>query len=203
MIASLAGRVERRSPGEVVVHVGGVGYRVAVSLNTYTDLPPPERECCLRVVTVVREDEISLYGFAAAEEEALFRLLLGVSGVGPKLALKILSGMRVESLHRALVTADLGALTAISGVGKKLAQRLVVELKDKAGAVGDIDSAVAAGVAGGGGPEDDALQALESLGYPRRAAEQAVSAARSAGAEDVQGLIREALKQLAPRRGGA
>ena len=199
MIASLTGTLERRAPGEVVVHVGGVGYGVAVSLATFVELPGAGQECRLRVVTVVREDEISLYGFAAAEEEALFRLLVGVSGVGPKLALKILSGMRAETLRQTLVTGDAVSITAISGVGKKLAQRLVVELKDKAGGVGLSDLTGVPGM-GGGGPDADAVAALEVLGYPRRAAEQALVVARATGADDVQGLVREALKQLAPRR---
>ncbi|MDF1554403.1 MAG: Holliday junction branch migration protein RuvA [Deferrisomatales bacterium] len=199
MIVSLTGTVERRAPGEVVVHVGGVGYGVAVSLATFAELPGADPECRLRVVTVVREEEISLYGFASAEEEALFRLLVGVNGVGPKLALKILSGMRAEALRQALVTGDAVGLTAISGVGKKLAQRLVVELKDKAGGVGRSDLTGVPGAAGSG-PDADAVAALEVLGYPRRAAEQALAAARVAGADDVQGLVREALKQLAPRR---
>lgn len=200
MIASLTGIVERRAPGEVVVHVGGVGYGVAVSLATFAELPSADQECQLRVVTVVREDEISLYGFASAEEEELFRLLVGVSGVGPKLALKILSGMRAETLRQTLVTGDAVSLTAISGVGKRLAQRLVVELKDKADGVGLSDRVGVPGMVGDGGPDADAVAALEVLGYPRRAAEQALAAARATGADDVQGLVREALKQLAPRR---
>jgi Holliday junction DNA helicase RuvA len=200
VIACLTGTVERRAPGEVVVHAGGVGYGVAVSLATYAELPGDDQTCRLRVFTVVREDEISLYGFVTAEEEALFRLLLGVNGVGPKLALKILSGIRAETLRQVLATGDAGSLTAISGVGKKLAQRLVVELKDKAGGVGPADPAGLPAGIGGAGPDADAAAALEVLGYPRRIAEQALAAARATGTEGVQALVREALKQLAPRR---
>lgn len=199
MIASLTGTVERRTPGEVVVHVGGVGYGVAVSLSTFAELPGADRECRLRVVTVVREDAITLYGFGSAEEEELFRLLQGVTGVGPKLALKILGGMRATALRRALAGEDATGLTAISGVGKKLAQRLVMELKDKVGSLVPDDGHGTA-TATDGGPSADALAALEALGYPRRVAEPALAAAAAAGAGEIQELIREALKRLAPRR---
>ncbi|MHB8766861.1 MAG: Holliday junction branch migration protein RuvA [Deferrisomatales bacterium] len=195
MIASLSGRVDRTTPGEVVVDVGGVGYRVHVPLSTYAGLPGAGRECRLRVVTVVREDEISLYGFATAEEEELFRLLQGVSGVGPRLALKVLSGLSAPLLRQALAGADHGALTRVPGVGKKLAQRLVVELRDKVspGATGDGPGAAA-------GPESEALAALEALGYPRRTAEAALETARQGGAATLETLIRDALRSLAPRR---
>lgn len=199
MIASLTGTVERRAPGEVVVHVGGVGYGVAVSLSTFAELPGADRECRLRVVTVVREDAITLYGFVTAEEEELFRLLQGVTGVGPKLALKILGGMRAAALRQALAGEDATSLTAISGVGKKLAQRLVMELKDKVGSLLP-DGGHGAAPATPGGPAGDALAALEALGYPRRVAEPALAGAAAAGAEEIQELIREALKRLAPRR---
>lgn len=194
MIASLFGRLERSAPGLVVVETGGVGYLVHVPLSTYADLPGPGREVRLRVVTVVREDEISLYGFASAEEEDAFRLLQGVSGVGPKLALKVLSGLRAAALRRALATGDHRALTTVPGVGKKLAERLVVELRDKVG------PAEAEPVRGPTGRlESDALEALVSLGYPAKVARDAVEAA-ALGASGLEDLVREALKRLATRR---
>ncbi len=197
MIASLSGRVERASPGEVVIDVGGVGYRALVSLTTFAELPAPGRECRLRVVTVVREDEITLYGFTTADEEELFRLLQGVTGVGPRLALKILSGLSVSALRRALAVADLATLTRISGVGKKLAERLALELKGKLGAPGEAAGTVPGAPRGAG---DEALEALESLGYPRKTAEAALETARSGGAATLETLVRDALRALAPRR---
>ncbi len=195
MIASLSGRVERAVPGHVVVEVGGVGYLVHVPLSTYADLPAPGRDCRLRVVTVVREDEISLYGFATAEEEEIFRLLQGVSGVGPRLALKILSGLSAPALRRALGTADHRALTAVPGVGKKLAERLVVELRDKVGAGGEAPARGPTGQV-----ESDALEALASLGYAAKVARDAVEAASAGGASGLEELVRESLKRLASKR---
>lgn len=196
MIASLTGRLERAAPGEVVISASGVGYRVHVSVPTFSTLPAQGAECHLRIVTVVRDEEISLYGFALAEEEELFVLLQGVSGVGPRLALKILSGLPAGRLRGALAGGDLGALTAIPGVGKKLAQRLVVELGEKAGATG----AVALPTAAEERVEGEALEALEALGYPRKAALTGVRKARDLGAESVEEMVREALRFLAPKR---
>lgn len=197
MIASLAGQVERNVPGEVVVAVGGVGYRVHVPLSTHTRLPSPGGECRLRILTVVREDEISLYGFLTAEEEDLFRLLHGVSGVGPKLALKVLSGLSASALREAIGAGDHGALTAVPGVGKKLAQRLVVELREKVGPVGLPAPSPSPAT---GTLEAEALEALEALGYPRKTAQRALRGLGKPGPADLQELVREALKALAPRR---
>jgi len=196
VIASLSGRVERSVPGQVVVDVGGVGYRVHVPLSTFAALPGAGRECRLRVVTVVREEEISLYGFATAEEEELFRLLQGVNGVGPRLALKVLSGLSASNLRQALAAADYGMLTTVPGVGKRLAERLVVELRDKVGAPGDTAAPAPA--------EDrttaEALEALMALGYPQKTARRAVDAARAAGATVLEEVVREALRGLAGKR---
>lgn len=197
MIASLAGRVERSHPGEVVVAVGGVGYRVLVPLSTYAQLPSPGGECRLRILTVVRDDEISLFGFGTADEEELFRLLQGVSGVGPRLALKILSGLSAPALRQALANGDHAMLVAVPGVGKKLAQRLVVELRDKVGPAGPVAPPPEAA---GAGPEAEALEALESLGYPRKTAERALRSLRLDGPANLEDLVRAALKALAPRR---
>lgn len=195
MIASLRGRLDRSDEGEIVVDVGGVGYLVKVPASTQSSLPAPGEECSIRIVTVVREDEISLFGFATDEEENLFRLLQSVSGVGPKLALKILSGIAAADLGRALASGDFASLTMISGVGKKLAQRLVVELKDKAAPL-----QTAAPKAGGPSVEaQEALDALKALGYTQAAATKALEKARSAGASNLQDLVREALRSMAPK----
>ena len=198
MIARLRGRVERLAPGEVVVDTGGVGYRVSVPLSTYASLPPADRECVLRVVTVVREDEIRLYGFSTADEEELFGWLQGVTGVGPRLALRILSGLSAPELRGALAREDVRALTAVPGVGKKLAQRLVLELRERAGRAeppGPVGPATAAADEAG-----DAVTALEVLGYPRRVAAEAVDRVRAAGVEGLEETVRQALRRLAPRR---
>lgn len=196
MIASLAGRVERSTPGQVVVDVGGVGYRVHVPLSTYAVLPGVGRECRLRVVTVVREDEIRLFGFATAEEEEFFGLLQGVTGVGPKLALKVLSGVNAGTLRAALAQGDLGVLCSVPGIGKRLAERLVVELRDKVGPV--LEGAAAP--ADQGQAEADALEALVALGYPAKVARRALEAAGKAGVDGVEELVREALRGLAGKR---
>lgn len=195
MIASLSGLLERSSPGEIVLDVGGVGYRVRVPLSTYASLPAPGEQARLRVVTVVREDEISLYGFATGEEEGLFALMQGVSGVGPKLALKILSGLSAGALGHALAAGDLRALTAVPGVGRKLAERLVLELREKVAPTG-----AAPGKTVRGRTEDDAQEALVGLGYPAKTARQALEKAREAGASSLEEMVREALRSLAPRR---
>jgi holliday junction DNA helicase RuvA len=196
VIASLVGLVERAAPGEVVLGVGGVGYRVRVPLSTYASLPKAGGEARLRIVTVVREDEISLYGFSTAEEEGLFGLMQGVAGVGPKLALKILSGLSAPALRHALAQGDLRALTSIPGVGAKTGQRLVLELREKMTAL--------SGEAPPPSPqmrtEEDATEALIGLGYPRQTAEKALDRARAAGEITLEGLVRAALRSLAPKR---
>lgn len=196
MIASLAGRVERSSPGEVVVDVGGVGYRVHVPLSTYAALPGVGRECRLRVVTAVREDEIRLFGFATAEEEDLFGLLQGVTGVGPKLALKVLSGVNTSNLRNALAQGDMAVLTSVPGVGKRLAERLVVELRDKVGPAFPVSAAAP----GEGREEAEALEALAALGYAPKVARRALEGARKSGATALEDLVREALRGLAGKR---
>lgn len=198
MIASLSGRLDRDVDGEVVVDVGGVGYLVRIPSSTQRSLPALGEECRLRIVTVVREDEISLFGFLSDEEEKLFRLLQSVSGVGPKLAIKILSGIDAVALNRALASGDFAALTMVSGVGKKLAQRLVVELKDKAAVV----QTEIPRISPVGGDSEEALNALKSLGYSQAVALKALDAARNEGASRLEDLVRESLRSLAPRSRG-
>ena len=137
MIAALRGNIIQKNPGSLVLDVAGVGYEVLVSLCTWEMLPELNREVQLLVQTIVREDAITLYGFVDAGEKALFMLLLGVSGIGPRLALTVLGGLGAAELQSAIVGRDLGRLTSVSGVGKKTAERICVELAEKVGNLGD------------------------------------------------------------------
>jgi holliday junction DNA helicase RuvA len=195
MIAQLAGALAYKSPEHLVVDVQGVGYQVFVSLNAFYRLPEPGNPVRLLIHTHVREDALNLYGFLDREEKDLFLLLLNVSGIGPRLALNILSGTPSQELESALEAGDLVRLVAIPGVGKKTAERLVVELRDK------IKLTRAARGADGGQPasgmEAEAISALINLGYRRTEAERAVKAACAAGATDIEAVIRSALKRVA------
>ena len=195
MIAQLAGALAYKSPEHLVVDVQGVGYQVLVSLNSFYKLPEPGDPVRLLIHTHVREDALQLYGFIEREEKELFLLLTSVSGIGPRLALNILSGTPTTELLEALEAGDLVRLVAIPGVGKKTAERLVLELRDK---IKLVRSARAA--AGGGQPatglEAEAVSALVNLGYRRNEAERAVKAACAAGANDIEAVIRTALKRV-------
>lgn len=172
MIGSLRGEVVDKSIDETLLEVGGVGYRVQIPLSTYEALPAVGEEAHLVTYLHVRDDELTLYGFAATGERALFETLLSVGGVGPKLALHALSSLTPERFVRAIRTQDLATLTGISGVGKKTAERLVLELKDKLDEVGEL------GPAEEGPPlstqGEDAVKALIALGIRRSAAQPAV-----------------------------
>src|ERR1700693_5176243 len=176
MIGQLRGRLADKRPNQVMVDVGGVGYLVAVPLSTFAALGELHTEVTLLIHTHVREDALSLYGFLSSREKHFFELLLGASGVGPSLALKILSGMSVEELVPAIRTGDLSRLTKIPGVGRKTAERMVVELKDKLEAVA-VEAAKPA-AASPAGVEADVISALVNLGYDARAAENAVGEAK-------------------------
>jgi holliday junction DNA helicase RuvA len=187
MIGQLRGKLAEKRPNSVLVDVGGVGYVVAVSLSTYAGLGELHTEVTLLIHTHVREDALALYGFISAREKQLFEMLISASGVGPSLALKILSGMSVEELVPAIRGSDLGRLTKIPGVGRKTAERMVVELKDRLDAIGaEVMMKPAVASAGGSGGateiEADVMSALVNLGYDGRAAEEAVAAARKQGA---------------------
>ena len=175
MIARLTGRLLDKQPNRIVVDVGGVGYDVAVPLSTFYTLGEAGAPVSLRIHTHVREDAIALFGFATALELLLFERLIGVSGIGPKVALSELSGIEPEELVRAVRTQDTARLTAIPGVGKKTAERIGLELKDRLphALVGAAGAPVPAGEAGGG-LRDDLLSALVNLGYHRAAAEKAI-----------------------------
>jgi len=195
MIAQLAGALAYKSPEHLIVDVHGVGYQVSVSLNSFYRLPEPGDPVQLLIHTHVREDALLLYGFIDQEEKDLFLLLLSVSGIGPRLALNILSGTPSQELEDALEAGDLVRLVAIPGVGKKTAERLLVELRDKIklvkGARGGDDGRRASGL------DAEAVSALVNLGYRRTEAERAVKAARVAGANDIEAVIRTALKRVA------
>jgi Holliday junction DNA helicase RuvA len=194
MIAQLVGSLAYKSPEHLVVDVQGVGYQVLVSLNSFYRLPEPGAPVRLIIHTHVREDALQLYGFIDREEKELFLLLTSVSGIGPRLALNILSGTPTNELLEALEAGDLVRLVAIPGVGKKTAERLVLELRDK------IKLVRSARTADGGQPvtglEGEAVSALVNLGYRRNEAERAVKVACAAGASDLEAVIRTALKRV-------
>jgi len=194
MIGQLRGRLAEKRPNQLLVDVGGVGYLVQVPLSTYAALGELHTEVTLLIHTHVRDDVLALYGFVSAREKHFFEMLLSASGVGPTLALKILSGMSVEELIPAIRGSDLARLTRIPGVGRKTAERMVVELKDKLDVVAVEPEKAAASPAG---IEADVISALVNLGYDPRAAETAVAEAkREAGADDFEKLLRGALQSL-------
>jgi Holliday junction DNA helicase RuvA len=169
MIAHLRGKLAQKDPARVIVDVNGVGYEVFVPLTTFTALPETGSEVSIDVHTHVREDLIALYGFSTRRERAIFEKLMTISGIGPKLAVTILSGGSVEDLVTAIKRGDLARLTAIPGVGKKTAERIVLELKDK---LQDFAEAPAKSSV-----EVDVLSALENLGYNRAVSEAALKRA--------------------------
>lgn len=193
MIARLSGLLREKSPDGVVIDVGGVGYQVFVSLQTYAGLPGEGSPVELFAYTHVREDALQLFGFRDGAERALFLLLKEVSGIGPRLALNILSGMPVADLRAALREGDLVRLTAIPGVGKKTAERMVVELREKMAALGEERTSPRDGARG---LSADATSALVNLGYRRPEAEKAVERALVAGRTTFEDVVREALKGL-------
>lgn len=193
MIARLAGELRVRTPEELVVDVGGVGYQVFVSFQTYSRLPAAGERVELHVHTHVREDALQLFGFADAAERRLFLLLKEVSGIGPRLALNVLSGMPAADLRGAIRAGDLARLTRIPGVGRKLAERMVVELREKAAL--EPEGTVAAPAAGDGNAAE-AVSALVNLGFRRPDAESAVKAAVAAGSRTFEEIVRDALKGM-------
>src|SRR6201982_1182649 len=203
MIGQLRGRLTDKRPNQVLVDVGGVGYLVQVPLSTFAALGELHAEVTLLIHTHVREHSLSLYGFLSSREKHFFELLLSASGVGPSLALKILSGMSVEELVPAIRNSDLGRLTKIPGVGRKTAERMVVELKDKLDAV-TVEAAERPAPSSPAGIEADVVSALVNLGYDARAAESAVSEAkREAGSKNFEQLLRTSLQILSAPKGRA
>jgi Holliday junction DNA helicase RuvA len=197
MIAFLSGKLLDKHANSVIIDVGGVGYEVTIPLSTFYDIGEIGANIQLRIYTHVREDAIQLYGFSSLAERDLFLKLISVQGVGARSGITMLSGMNADEIVAAIRTDNLAKLTAIPGVGRKTAERMVIELRDK---VGDI-SADAAPASAKDGPEsvyDDALSALLNLGYQKNAAEKAIKDARQEVADPtVQKLLRAALQRLA------
>ena len=206
MIASLTGKIQYIASDRCVIDVNGVGYEVFLSTEGLSRLPERGETLFLHIHTNVREDAIVLFGFSERMGKEMFLTLKTVSGIGPKLALAILSGMPLDSLSQAIMTGDVKGLTTISGVGKKTAERLCVELKDK---VGDFQSAASQtavstiGPLGGGTAVVDALSALVNLGYPDSMAREALASVKKQRGDEtftamkVEELIREGLRTLA------
>jgi Holliday junction DNA helicase RuvA len=205
MIASLRGVLAHKSPGSLIIDVGGVGYEVFFSPAGLYRLPECGEDIFLHIKTNVREDAIDLYGFLEIKEKEMFVLLTGVSGVGPKVAINILSGMAPADLASAIVSTDLGRLVKLPGVGKKTAERLCLELKDKVQFAAASDSALVG--APPLAPDDqqsaDVISALVNLGYPPANARKAIDRVRSTIGEDdfgrlsLEDFLRQALRSMA------
>jgi Holliday junction DNA helicase RuvA len=193
MIGSLRGKLAEKRPNQVLVDINGVGYQVQIPLSTFASLGALHAETSLLIHTHVREDQITLYGFVTAREKQCFELLISASGVGPSLALKILSGMSIEDLVPAIRKSDLAQLVKIPGVGRKTAERIVVELRDKLVVI-DVPNA--------GKPstrsqlEDDVASALGNLGYDTKSVERAIEKSRGASGADFEKLLRSSLQIL-------
>lgn len=198
MIARLAGTLVEKSPAGVILDAGGVGYLVRVSLNTFYRLPDAGEPAVLRVTTHVRDDAIELFGFDGAAEQRLFGLLTTVKGIGPRIAISILSGIAAEDLVAAIGRGDARRIQKVPGVGLKTAERICLELKEKAVTALAMEQAGPAPVGGATGAREDALSALLNLGYKEGEAERALKHAESTvGADaDVPALLKAALKVL-------
>ena len=202
MIAFLSGKLLEKHTNTVIVDVGGVGYEVTIPLSTFYEIGEVGSDVQLRIFTHVREDAIQLFGFRTIRERELYLKLISVQGIGAKSGITMLSGMNADEIIAAIRTDNLARLTAIPGVGRKTAERLVIELRDKVDQLADrvsAETSMTAGEAiGADGVLDDALSALVNLGYQKNAAEKALQQARQDGTEmTVQKLLRAALQRLA------
>lgn len=200
MIARIRGTLVYKSISHVIVDAHGIGYRVFVPLTTFYELPETGQSVTLHIHTHLKEDALNLYGFHMPEDQDIFRLLISVGGIGPKLALNILSGIPARELIRAVTQENLSRLTAVPGLGKKTAERIVLELKDKFFKI-DIDQVVRQDVVDGERDDtvkEDALSALINLGYKQSAAKSALDKAIAASTGDLSldVLLKEALKRL-------
>jgi Holliday junction DNA helicase RuvA len=194
MIAHLRGTLLAKHPNQAVVETAGVGYDVTISVPTFSDLPAVGCEVALHIHTHVREDALALYGFLRPSEKLLFEKLLTVSGIGPKLAITILSGMAADEMVRAIRGNDVARLTRIPGIGKKTAERMVLELRDKLPEVGP---AAAPTTPPPSAAEEDVLSALVNLGYQRATAEKALAAIGKDGeSKSFDSMFRSALSRL-------
>jgi len=206
MIAHLSGTLLSKQPTSAIVDVGGVGYEVVIPLSTFYELGENGSQVQLRIYTHVREDALQLFGFKTARERELFLQLISVNGVGPSLAIKLLSGMNADEMIASIRTNNLVRLVAIPGVGRKTAERLVVDLRDKIAALSSpaLEEEFAAQAAAAGSASspdamrDDAISALVNLGYQRAAAEKAVKTSIDEGGDmSVELILRRSLRRLA------
>ena len=195
MIARITGNLISKEPASVVIDVHGVGYRAFIPLSSFYGLPDTGNQVSLHIHTHVREDAILLYGFLTQREKELFLALIAVSGIGPKVALAIISGLPAEELADAIARGDQKKISTIPGVGPKTAARVVLELKDKVAALGAVDSGPSLAP---GRQRDEAVSALVNLGYKKNMAEDAVKKICAAQGDDmaIEALIKEALKIL-------
>jgi Holliday junction DNA helicase RuvA len=192
MIAHLRGKLIARHPNQATVETGGVGYDVTISVPTFSELPPLGGEVALHIHTHVREDQLALYGFLRPEEKHLFERLITVSGIGPKLAITVLSGMPADEMVNAIRGNDVARLTKIPGVGKKTAERMVLELRDKLPVAGSEPARFLSSLSA---IEEDVFSALLNLGYQRAAAEKALAKLEKGGSFDA--MFRAALAAIA------
>jgi Holliday junction DNA helicase RuvA len=188
MIAHLRGKLIVRHPNQVIIDAMGVGYDVTITVPTFSELPPAGGEVSLHIHTHVREDQLALYGFLRPEEKHLFEKLISVSGIGPKLAITILSGMPTDEMTAAIRGNDVARLTKIPGIGRKTAERMVLELRDKLPPVGTDQVHVVPSLSA---IQEDVLSALVNLGYQRAPAEKALSSVEKNGSFDA--MFRAAL----------
>jgi holliday junction DNA helicase RuvA len=194
MISHLRGALLEKNPNTVVVDVHGVGYEVTIPVSVYSSLPATGAEVSLHIHTHVREDALTLFGFVSTAEKALFEKLISVSGIGPKLAVTALSGLAAADLIGAIRNGAVDQLVKIPGVGKKTAERMVLELRDKLDSIG-VPARAAVSHGNFNATEEDTISALMNFGSTRAAAEAAVTKARAAdGANDFDALFRRALK---------
>jgi Holliday junction DNA helicase RuvA len=191
MIAHLRGKLIAKHPNQAIVETAGVGYDVTISVPTYSDLPALGAEVALHIHTHVREDALALFGFLCAEEKQLFEKLISVGGIGPKLAITILSGMPARDMVASIRANDTARLTRIPGIGKKTAERMVLELRDKLDGFGATPAVAAVTPV-----EEDVLSALVNLGYHRAAAERALAGVRRHEGLGFDVMFREALAAL-------
>jgi len=198
MIALLSGRILEKSPHEIIVDAGGVGYRASISLTTFAALPEEGEEVRLRIHTHVREDSLALYGFASRQEQLLFERLIEISGVGPRLALAILSGLPATDLIEVISQGETGRLRAIPGVGPRTADRVILEMRDRIKAL--MPARASAQISGaardGGGVRGDVVSALMNLGYREKQAEQAVDKAMGETSSGLKEVLRLSLKYI-------
>jgi Holliday junction DNA helicase RuvA len=193
MIAHLRGKLLAKHPNQAILETSGVGYDVTISVPTFSDLPGVGGEVALHIHTHVREDSLALYGFLRAAEKALFEKLITVSGIGPKLAITILSGMVADEMVGAIRGNDISRLTRIPGIGRKTAERMVLELRDK---LPQAVSGEAPAVPSLNAVEEDVLSALINLGYQRPMAERALTSVTRTGSLSFEGMFRQALAAL-------